>query len=259
MPGILHPGEAGRKFTFRAPKAAPPLRAFVEHYWIIHWDLRGQEPYTQRVLPYPAVNMTFKPGRCRIAGVPRGRFDETLSGAGRVFGVRFRPAGFHPFLGRPVSSITDRFLPIDAVFDRRLESVVLGTENDDEAVAAMDEYLGARAPGEPSEPARLAAEVAARIAADTGMARVDDLAREFAVSVRQLQRLFAEHVGVSPKWVIRRSRLHEAAARIADGEPVDLGALAADLGYADQAHLTRDFAVMVGTPPSQYRKAQAGP
>ena len=65
-------------------------------------------------------------------------------------------------------------------------------------------------------------------------------------------RLFADYVGVSPKWVMRRARLHEAAERADSGEPVDWASLASDLGYADQAHLTRDFTVTIGVSPSRY-------
>jgi AraC-like DNA-binding protein len=74
--------------------------------------------------------------------------------------------------------------------------------------------------------------------------------------MRRLQRLFTDHVGVGPKWVIRRYRLHEAAARAADGTGLDLVRLAADLGYSDQAHLTRDFTSIVGLPPARYARAQ---
>ncbi|MEV1144551.1 helix-turn-helix domain-containing protein [Micromonospora sp. NPDC049799] len=258
MPAILNPGAAQQKFRFRAVDAVPALRAFVAHYWVVTWDLRGQDPYEQQVLPYPSVNMTFKPGRCRIAGVPRGRFREVLSDSGRVFGVRFHPGGFHPFLNRPVASITDRFLAVEAVFGppgRRLADAVLAAD-DETAVALADEFLTVRAPEQPDPAARLAAAIVARTATDSAITRVDDLAREFALNVRHLQRLFTTYVGVSPKWVIRRHRLHEVAARAASGTPVDLGALAADLGYSDQAHLTRDFTSMTGTSPVRYIKAQ---
>ncbi|MCO8269195.1 helix-turn-helix domain-containing protein [Actinoplanes sp. TRM 88003] len=255
MPAILNPGQGRQKFQFRTPPAAPALAAFVQHYWIVRWDLRDQEPYQQRVLPYPAVNVTFKPGRCRVAGVPLGRFHETLEGAGRVFGVRFRPGGFRPFLGAPVSSITDRFVPVESVFGDGLSARILAAD-DDTAATVMDEFLTARAPGGPTPAAELAAAAVTRIADDAGVTRVDDLAREFAIGVRQLQRLFADYIGVSPKWVIRRHRLHEAAARISAGTPVDLGELATELGYSDQSHLTRDFTGMVGEPPALYRKAQ---
>jgi AraC-like DNA-binding protein len=258
VPAILNPSAGRERFRFSAPDAAPALRAFVAHYWIVTWDLRGQAPYEQAVLPHPAVNMTFKPGRCRIAGVPRGRFTEVLEDAGRVFGVRFHPGGFHPFLGAPVSSITDRFLTIEEVFGpagRELAEAVLAA-TDETAVAVLDAFLTRRAPAEPTPAARLAAAMVDRTAAEPGITRVDDLARGFDLTMRQVQRLFADHVGVGPKWVIRRHRLHEAAARAAAGTPLDLGALAAELGYADQAHLTRDFASMIGVPPARYARAQ---
>ncbi|MFC7547348.1 DUF6597 domain-containing transcriptional factor [Plantactinospora sp. GCM10030261] len=258
MPAILNPGAGRDKFLFSASDAAPTLRAFVAHYWTVTWDLRGQEPYEQHVLPYPVVNMTFKPGRCRIAGVPRGRFTETLRDAGRVFGVRFHPGGFQPFLGAPVSSITDRFVAVEDVFGEAghdLADAVLAVD-DKAAVTVMDEFLTTRAPRQPDPATQLAATIVARIAVEPGITRVDDLARDFDLSVRQLQRLFADYVGVGPKWVIRRHRLHEAAARAAAGCRLDLAALATELGYSDQSHLTRGFARVVGVPPARYVRAQ---
>lgn len=135
-----------------------------------------------------------------------------------------------------------------------LAEAVLAAD-DDTAVAVMDDFLTIRAPDQPDPSARLAAAIVARTA-EPGITRVDDLAREYDLTMRQLQRLFADYVGVGPKWVIRRHRLQEAAARAATGTRLDLGALAAELGYSDQAHLTRDFASMVGVPPSQYAQAQ---
>ncbi|MBU2664673.1 helix-turn-helix domain-containing protein [Actinoplanes bogorensis] len=252
---MLNPGQGRRKFQFSSPAAHEALRPFVEHYWIVSWDLRGQDPYEQKVLPYPAVNVTFKPGRCRVAGVVTGPFHEVLEGAGRVFGVRFRPAGFRPFLGAPVATVTGRYLPVEDVFGDGLAERILAADDAD-AVREMDAFLRTRAPDRPTPAAELAEAVVAQAGKDTRITRVDDLAREFAIGVRQLQRVFSDHVGVSPKWVIRRARLHEASDRISAGTPVDLGELAAELGYSDQAHLTRDFTAMVGVPPASYRKAQ---
>ncbi|MEO5873514.1 MAG: helix-turn-helix domain-containing protein, partial [Streptosporangiaceae bacterium] len=69
------------------------------------------------------------------------------------------------------------------------------------------------------------------------------------------QRLFAEYVGVSPKWVLRRARLQKAATRADRGDTIDWAALAAELGYADQAHLVRDFTATVGLPPARYTRS----
>ena len=59
-------------------------------------------------------------------------------------------------------------------------------------------------------------------------------------------------MGASPKWVIRRNRLQEVAARIERGEGTTLTTLAAELGYTDQAHLARDFKSVVGKSPSDF-------
>jgi transcriptional regulator GlxA family with amidase domain len=80
-----------------------------------------------------------------------------------------------------------------------------------------------------------------------------------ATSVRSLQRLFAAYVGVSPKAVLARYRLQDAAAAIDQGAVDDLAVLAAELGWFDQAHFSRDFRAVVGTTPSAYlQRARSG-
>ena len=87
------------------------------------------------------------------------------------------------------------------------------------------------------------------IDAEPGIRRTEDLAARLATTPRSLQRFCAEWIGVGPKELVRWARLHEAAGRAAAG-PVDWSALAAELGYADQAHLVRDFTRVVGEPPA---------
>jgi AraC-like DNA-binding protein len=77
--------------------------------------------------------------------------------------------------------------------------------------------------------------------------------------VRRLQRLFADYVGVGPKWVIRRYRLHEITERMAAGGRIDWLRLALQLGYADQAHLSRDFTAIVGETPTRYAQRYPDP
>jgi AraC-like DNA-binding protein len=81
-------------------------------------------------------------------------------------------------------------------------------------------------------------------------ARAADLAAAFAISPRTLQRLLAQHVGVSPKQVLQRFRRQLATERLSEETAHDLGRLAAELGYFDQAHLARDFRATLGRSPS---------
>ena len=78
------------------------------------------------------------------------------------------------------------------------------------------------------------------------------VAKGSGTTVRALQRLFQEYVGVSPKWVLRRFRIHEAAERLAAGARIDAAAFASECGYFDQAHFIRDFKAQVGRTPGEY-------
>ncbi|MEV6489640.1 helix-turn-helix domain-containing protein [Actinoplanes sp. NPDC051633] len=257
MPGILHARAAAGQFAYAELPVAPGLEPFAEHYWRVRWDLTGRPPYEQWVLPYPSVNITFKADRCRVAGVPRGRFSETLTGTGRVFGIRFRPGGFRPFTARPVAELTARFVPVAEFFGEpgvTLAEAVLAA-GDEDAAAVLDAFLLGFEPRRDAD-GDVVADAVRRVAVEPGLTRADQLADATGVGLRRLQRLFREHVGVGPKWLIRRYRLHEAAARAATGVRLDLVCLAAELGYSDQAHLTRDFTALIGTPPARYARDQ---
>lgn len=255
--GVLRRAKGLQKFggaRFHPPDALAP---FVEHFWTTHWDLRGEPVYAQDVLPHPSVNLVLEPGCSEVVGVMTGKFTRQLEGLGRVFSAMFHPGGFSCFCDDDVSVLTDRRVPMEHLFDidvRALEAEVFEHAADDAArLDAVAAVLLARDPAL-DDGARRAKEVVQRIVADPEILRVDDVAARVGLGVRTLQRLFARHVGVSPKWVIRRKRLHEAAERLADPEPPDLAALAADLGYADQAHFIRDFRNLVGVTPASYTK-----
>ncbi|MFC5887738.1 helix-turn-helix domain-containing protein [Kitasatospora sp. CM 4170] len=262
--GVLHPGLAAGVLGLERHGPAPGLARSVDYYWLVHWDRRGLPPYEQKVLSHPNVHLVFEEPGARVHGVDRSLFVRRLEGAGHALGVRFRPGGFRAFTGRPVAELADRSLPAADFFgpeaDRLNERVRRAGPDAAALTAAVDAFLLARLPApDPAveRQAGTAAAVVRRIADGPDLHRVDRLAAEFGLTVRQLQRLFAEYVGAPPKWVLRRARLHEAAERADRGATVDWAALAADLGYADQAHFTRDFTAAVGMPPARY--AGGGP
>ncbi|MFC4858224.1 AraC family transcriptional regulator [Actinophytocola glycyrrhizae] len=224
-----------------SPEPAEALRPWVARYWAVDWDY--EEPYRQKIVPYPNVHLSFGEGRADVNGVVSGYRIKVLEGRGSVFGVAFRPGCFRPFLGAPVSTITDRVVPAADVFGPDVPKRPDAAE--------VERFLLARLPA-PDPRAAAAADAVAAIADQPGVTRVETLAEQLDTSVRGLQRLFAEYVGIGPKWVIRRYRLHEVTERMAAGGEIDWAALAADLGYADQGHFIRDFKSMFGEPPTWY-------
>jgi AraC-like DNA-binding protein len=254
--GVLGLRAGRRSFEVSRSRPSPDLAGLVEHYWTVRWDLRGRDPHTQHTLPHPSVHLVAERDRSGIMGVLTGRFTRELEGEGRAFGVKFRPAGFHPFLGAPVSSLTDRRLAVAEVFGPAGDDLVadlLAAPGDPELAATAEAFLLARLPEvDPNVPA--VNRVVGLIMADREITRVQQVTDRTGIGARRLQRLFATYTGVTPKWVIQRSRLHEAVERLDQGDHVDLGFLARDLGYFDQAHFARDFRATVGRPPTAYTR-----
>ena len=233
---------------------APDLAYFIERYWRIRWNL--DTPYVQETIPFPCVNLVMEPGNSRVYGVVSGKFARRLVGAGGVFGVKFKPGGFCPFVQWPLADLTDRSLPVDEVFGAAgvaLEKTMFAAATDDAMIVAMEAFIRARLP-EPDEQVALVNQIVDSIVADPKITRVDDLVGRGHLSKRHLQRLFSQYVGVSPKWVIQRYRLHEAAERLADGEASDWTTMALELGYYDQAHFIKDFKALIGVTPAEYAK-----
>jgi AraC-like DNA-binding protein len=256
---LLDPALAAQKLRLARYVPAADLKYFIEYFWVVEWDQRGQPPHEQKTLPYPCVHLVFEAAKTAIFGVMRGAFARQVEGAGRVLGVRFRPGGFRGVLGSPVAGITDQTVPLSRVYEFDVEAVeaaVLGAADDTAMVTTAEHFLRTRRP-EADKNIELVQGIVERIANDRNLNRVDELAAQVKLGERALQRLFNEYIGVSPKWVIRRSRLHDAAARLANAEDVNLTHLAAELGYSDQAHFTRDFKALVGRSPSDYRRSAA--
>ena len=298
--GIVDPAELLSRVRFRRHTPAPELRPYLEHYWLIDWEL--PEPYASHLVPHPSVNIVFQRygalgapaaearASAEVSGIGLGLFTQKLTEAGRVCGVQFRPGGFRPFAPAwPVSTWTGRRVPLTEVFpdagtasgvgtgpepslgtggeeDRAatgagLLSAVLSPDSDHARVAALDAFLLAHGPA-PDPTAARAMELVDLIRGDRTVRKVTQLVSATGLSARSLQRLFATHVGVGPKWVILRYRIHEALERAeaagAAGGP-DWAALAVELGYSDQAHLVREFTATIGVSPTVYARGVSAP
>jgi AraC-like DNA-binding protein len=141
-----------------------------------------------------------------------------------------------------------------AVVDGLLNRVATAPDDPDVAVAALDGLIAGLVPRRPPTAYPLVLAVVADMLSEHALSRVEDVAGRHGLSVRALQRLFRRFVGVGPKWVLQRYRLHDAVNAI-DSDPgvmTDLAGLAASLGWSDQSHFTRDFTAAVGVSPHAY-------
>ncbi len=284
MRGIVDPAAMLEVVDFDRYPAGPELAGVVEWFWSVAWALPDGEVHHQEVLNHPAGNVsigtvddagrTLDPAEGRVYGVQRSISRRRLVGRGWTVAARSTVGGLGVLLDAPAREAADRQLPLDAVSGLDAERLVAAVVAETATAArigllrrALAAVVAQRDPARMAEAVQVA-ELVRVVEHDRSLCRVEQLAGLVGVSVRSLQRLFDQHVGASPSFVIRRWRIIEAAeaARRADGRapsprPGGLpsadawpgwAAVAAELGYADQAHLTRDFVRHLGVPPSVY-------
>lgn len=259
--GILRPTFSQGQFEHHRQLPSAALAGLVEHYWHVRWDLRGLPPQQQATLPHPNVHLVVEQGQARIYGVHHGRFVRELAGLDQVFGIKFKAGGFYPFFRKPVAQLLNQSLDVTACFGAdgaELKGQVLAAPNFEAMCATAEAILLRHLPSADAKVARVSI-LLERIAQDTAIVSVDDVQALSGLNKRGLQRLFQKYVGVGPKWVIQRYRLHEAIAQVQAGKTLGWTDLALELGYFDQAHFVRDFRQLVGMAPGEYEKSLADP
>jgi len=176
--GVLRPDLAAGRFDLARSAPSAPLAPFVEYYWIVRWDLRGQPSHEQAILPHPNVHLVFEASGAGIYGVDRSLFTRRLSGQGKVLGVRFVAGCFRPFWGAPVSQLSDRVVPATRLFgplEEKTRQAIMCAETDADMTSHAESLLFSGLP-EPDPVAEQAARIVALITSDSSLRRVDQLA-----------------------------------------------------------------------------------
>lgn len=256
--GVLYPAQNAKYATVDTYAPNPLLADYVECYWHVRWEVPEGQTFKTKVLSHPNVHVVFEKPAPLVYGVQRELFTRELHKSGQVLGVKFVPGGFRSISGIATSKVADQRISAAEIFGdeiAQLSSDILAAPDANRMVLLAEEFLCSRLPESVDPLQEEAAAIVTRITTESSMLRVEHIAAEFNISVRTLQRIFAEYVGASPKWVLRRARLHEVAAQASDGSAISWSGLAAGLGYSDQAHLIRDFTAAVGVPPAHYAAA----
>lgn len=234
--------------AYREIAPPPALQALVACVWVSH----GGET---QVLPDACVDVVLSGGRLVVAGPATAAvMAEETPGQHRV-GVRFRVGAAGVALGLPVAELRDQGVGLEELWGssaRRVEERVMRAGTRKDALLAL---IGGLAPRLP-QPQDLDHEVRRAVVA---VARGDDPARRAGLSERQLRRRFEAAVGYGPATLARVLRF-QRFLRAADHTPdASLARLAADAGYADQAHLAREAKRLSGATPSELLARGAGP
>jgi AraC-like DNA-binding protein len=255
---VLYPA---RLPTFHRLPPPAVVQHLVRWFWIPQWDLAAGRVSRQEIVSYPASNLVVEPDLVGLAGPTTRASHRDLRGNGWSVGALLRPAAVPAFTDDP-TALRDRYLRLEEPDLHRAVAAAMtsgqrapadGAARRTAAVEVFAGWLAERVP-EVDDDALLANALADTVESDSSVVRLEDVAVRLGVSARTVQRLARRHVGVPPVAMIRRRRLQEAAERVRTERRTDLSALAAELGYADHAHLTNDFRAVLGFTPSSYRR-----
>jgi AraC-like DNA-binding protein len=249
--------------TYRERPPSRRVAGFISSAWVQRVP-PGSTPYVHREIPNGSIQLT-----CRIGGVPQvvgpltGPRTEVLPAGTTVVGLRFHPGAAATVLGVPAWELADRLLDADELWGsaaRVAGERLAAATTDERAVGALEELVIGRvaATGRPDP---LIAEAVRRLMPWHGHA-VHAVAVDLGGSERSFRRQCHVAIGVGPKALQRMLRfqgfLAHAQLALSHGRPPvgdGLARLAADVGYADQAHLSRECVRLTGATPREFLRA----
>lgn len=252
--GILRRVKGEPFFQLNRYFPSPLLAGFVEHYWVVEWDLPAGVTHIQEVLPTLSVQLVFQHDDASIYGVMKKRFIRHLSGTERAVGVKFKPGSFYPFLKRPVNTIAQREANAYALLGITRPPIRIELCGEHCVPLAAIESLLLDLLPEKDEKMELVQQITTAVMADHTIISANQLAAQFHLTVRTLERLFSKYAGTNPKWMIKVFRFHEIVEQIAASLEMNWAQLATGLGYFDQAHFIKDFRMIIGKTPQEYAR-----
>lgn len=234
------------------------LRPYVDRFWWRAPSNCSTSEDTARILPDGCSDVLVdlaRGGAFVVGAMTRATLVPNTPSLS-LAAVRFRPGAAVHFLGVPADELTDVRIPVEELKAPWLDACRRKHASPMAAVAALErallERLCSAPPPDPSR-RRLAHAVSALLRSPS--VPIQELAAELGWTRQHLGRVFRHHVGLGPKELARISRLQRAVHRLQDAPEIALARVASELGYFDQAHMTRDFRELAGVTPAAARAA----
>ena len=253
---------------FAAP--SPKLSPYIKRYWAIENVLDEGETCIQRIIPtgLPELLLYFTPrpkiltdnkyqsDNAALYGHHNDFFDIEFSGSLSVFSIVFQPQGLMQFFDFPLSEIYNRNVSlkdINGQAGRDLEEKMNYATTFQQRVDIAENYLfGLLKTNFDDFDFRRINHIAELIKQTHGKVSVNQMASEACLSRKQFERIFAEHIGISPKQYLKIIRFQSAIFQKQQNNSLNMTELSYESGYFDQSHFINDFKSMSGLTPKQY-------
>ncbi len=258
--------------SYFTAKPSPVLSQYIKGYWELTNNGFSGEPYDYRIVPNGLPELSFYLGHRPvsrnngfsleanpiISGHKKQYHDILISDEFTMFSVLFYPQGLMAFFNIPVNEFFNRNFPLRFLFKNEtdeLEYKLCEAESFKEKVILIENFLIKRLRKNQKQYEYNRIEHSVNLITQTrGNIQIEKLASEACLSRKQFERVFAEHIGSTPKHFLRTIRFQNTVAQKALGIGKNLTELAYNCGYYDQSHMINDFKSLSGLTPTDYFK-----
>jgi AraC-like DNA-binding protein len=253
--GGLHQRQSAELYQLRRYLPDAALAELIEQFWLVDWDLRGQAAHIQQNLPDPNFHLVINTGTATLLGPVSKSYSYEMQGKGQIIGVKFALGALAEPMNFKAADFIDKHLKEYQVFNMdisRLLSELSSASSDQQRVAILQCCFKPFAIAPSAQGARVR-QLVSLIKQHSDITKVELLSERSNLSVQAIQRSFRQYVGVTPKWLIRKYRLHQALLLL-EQQSAEIADLVEALGYTDQSHLIRDFKEFLGVTPTAYTR-----
>ena len=253
--GVLHQRQSAELYQLRRYLPDAALAELIEQFWLVDWDLRGKAAHIQQNLPDPNFHLVINTGTVTLLGPVSKSYSYEMQGRGQIIGVKFALGALAERLNFRPADFIDKQLEVEQVFNldtSRLLSELSAANSDQQRVAILQSCFKPFAIAPSEQGARLR-QLVSLIKQQSDITKVESLSEHSNLSVQAIQRCFRQYLGINPKWLIRKYRLHQALLLL-EQQSVEIADLVEVLGYTDQSHLIRDFKEFLDVTPAAYTR-----
>ncbi|OEJ99887.1 helix-turn-helix domain-containing protein [Roseivirga misakiensis] len=246
-------------------KPSPRLQPYIQEYYLLEGNLGGR--INDVFFADGCLEIVFnleldfyrdgeKENWSKVIGQIKEPLHIQAEGKGKSFGIWFTPQGFSKLTGQPAYELTDNAISLDNLFDSSfIESIgdLLLTDDIQSVINHLnihfEKALNASEMTRKDKILNYAVQCISNQSSDLPLADISD---SCGVSIRYLQKIFQNQIGLSPKAFQKITRFQRVLQRLNENSRYSLTQVGYEAGYADQSHFIRDFKAFSGVVPSQY-------